>query len=77
MKEITDAVYAMGKAAARAQNVKPKGLSKEVSGGNIRERKLRSKIKALRQIIARICNELQYVSLQIRRRESLKKLVQE
>eukprot|EP00112_Aurelia_sp_Birch-Aquarium-sp1_P010917 Seg2308.5 transcript_id=Seg2308.5/GoldUCD/mRNA.D3Y31 product="hypothetical protein" protein_id=Seg2308.5/GoldUCD/D3Y31 len=58
MKDITDVVYAMGKATARAQNVKPKGLSKTVPGGNRRERKLRSKIKALRQIIARICNEL-------------------
>ena len=58
VKEITDAVYAMGKAAARAQKVKPKGLSKKVSGGNRKERKLRSKIKALRQIIARIFNEL-------------------
>ena len=55
---ITDAVYAMGKAVAEISNVTnrmPKGNAK---GGNRRERKLRKKIKELRQLIAMAGNEL-------------------
>ena len=60
--EITDIVYAMGKAVAHATGVKPKerndNRTKKVEGGNRRERKLKAEMKKLRQDIAKSGNEL-------------------
>ena len=60
--EITDMVYAMGKAVAYTLGVKPKEKNqtkaKKAEGGNRRERKLKAKMKRLRQDIARVGNEL-------------------
>ena len=60
--EITDMVYAMGKAVAYMLGVKPKEKNqrraKKAEGGNRRERKLKAEMKRLRQDIARAGNEL-------------------
>ena len=60
--EITDKVYAMGKAIAFKLGVKqPESNTtkkKDANGGNRRERKLKKEIKELRQWIARTSNEL-------------------
>ena len=60
--EITDMVYAMGKAVAYTLGVKPKEKSqrraKKAEGGNRRECKLKAEMKRLRQDIARAGNEL-------------------
>ena len=60
--EITDMVYAMGKAVAYTLGVKPKEKNqrraKKAEGGNRRERKLKAEMKRLRQDIARAGNEL-------------------
>jgi hypothetical protein len=60
--EITDKVYAMAKAIAYKlgvkQNERYENRTRKASGGNRRERKLKSEIKELRQDIARTSNEL-------------------
>ena len=60
--EITDMVYAMGKAVAYTLGVKPKEKNqrraKKAEGENRRERKLKAEMKRLRQDIARAGNEL-------------------
>ena len=61
--EITDMVYAMGKAVVLCMlGVKPKEKNqrraKKAEGGNRRERKLKAEMKRLRQDIARVGNEL-------------------
>ena len=60
--EITDMMYAMGKAVAYAMGVKPKDKNqrraRKAQGGNRRERKLKAEMKSLRQDIARAGNEL-------------------
>ena len=61
LEEITDAVYAMGRAIARLLNakVRVKDIGRRLNGeGNRRERRLCNQIKALRQRIARVNNEL-------------------
>ena len=58
IQEITDAVYAMGKAVAKKMGIKTKERSHKTKGGNRRERKLKDEIKALRRKIAQISNEL-------------------
>ena len=55
---LTDMVYAMGRATARALGVTPKEKKRVIKGGNRRERKLRREIKTLRQCIARTSNEI-------------------
>ena len=58
--EITDMVYAIGKAVAYTLGVKPKEKNqrraKKAEGGNRRERKLKAEMKRLRQDIARAGN---------------------
>ena len=54
--EITDIVYAMGKAVGYAMGVRSK--VRKAEGGNRRERKLKAEMKKLRQDIARAGNEL-------------------
>ena len=60
--EITDMVYAMGKAVAYMLGVKLKEKNrrraKKAEGGNRRECKLKAEMKRLRQDIARVGNEL-------------------
>lgn len=59
--EITDAVYAMGTAIASSLGTwarSPRGLRKPKEDGDRRERKLQAQIKALRQKIASVSNEL-------------------
>ena len=60
--EITDMVYAMGKAVAYSLGVVPKenneSRTKKAENGNRRERKLKVEMKKLRQNIARAGNEL-------------------
>ena len=60
--EVTDIVYAMGKAVAYASGIKPKEKEKDeqqkAEGGNRRERKLKAEMKKLRQNIAKAGNEL-------------------
>ena len=59
--EITDFVYAMGKAVASTLGIKTKEKRQNIKakGGNRRERKTKCEMKELRQWIARISNELQ------------------
>ena len=68
--EITDIVYAMGKAVAYASGIKPKDRNEntriKLERGNRRERKLKEEMKKLRQGIARLANEI------YRRREQRK-----
>ena len=60
--EITDIVYAMGKAIGYATEIKPKegneNRPKKAEGGNRREHKLKAEMKDLRQDVARAKNEL-------------------
>ena len=60
--EITDNVYAMGKAVGYAIGVRSKenngNGARKAEGGNRRERKLKAEMKKLRQDIARAGNEL-------------------
>ena len=60
--EITDIVYAMGKAVGCATGVKLKERNengaRKAEGGNRRERKLKTEMKRLRQDIAKAGNEL-------------------
>ena len=60
--EITDIVYAMGKATGYATGIKLKegneNRPKKAEGGNRRERKLKAEMKELRQDVARAGNEL-------------------
>ena len=60
--EITNIVYAMGKAIGYATGIKPKegseNRSKKAEGGNRRECKLKVEMKELRQDVARAGNEL-------------------
>ena len=58
--EITDVVYAMGKAIAEKIGItkKDRQQKKKPGNGNRRERKLKAEIKQLRQKIARISNEM-------------------
>ena len=60
--EITDIVYAMGKAAGYAMGERSKESNRngvrKAEGGNRRERKLKAEMKKLRQDIARAGNEL-------------------
>ena len=60
MDEVVDAVYAMGRAVARIQEVKldDQKSKKKVPNENRRERKKNAKIKSLRQLIAKASNEL-------------------
>ena len=59
---ITDKVYAMGKAIEKNMgidlNEKKKHTSKRLKNGNRRERKLKTEIKELRQLIARTSNKI-------------------
>ena len=60
--QITDTVYAMGKAIGYATGIKPKERNesrpKKAEGGSRRERKLKAEMKELRQDVARAGNEL-------------------
>ena len=60
--EITDIVYAMGKAVGYAMRVRSKESNgngvRKAEGGNRRERKLKAEMKKLRQDITRAGNEL-------------------
>lgn len=61
--EITDIVYAMGKAIGYVTGIKPKERNennrpKKAEGGNRRERKLKAEMKELRQCVAKTGNEL-------------------
>ena len=62
MPEITDIVYAMGKAIGYATGIKPKegneNRTKKVEGSNRRECKLKPEMRELRQDVARAGNEL-------------------
>ena len=72
--EITDIVFAMGKAVVCTMRVKPKQKNqrraRKAEGGNRRERKLKAEIKRLRQDIARAGNELHRRKQQKRRKKS-------
>ena len=60
--EITNIVYAMGKAIGYATGIKPKegneSRPKKAEGGNRRKRKLKAEMKELRQDVARAGNKL-------------------
>lgn len=58
VEEIVDTVYAMGKAVVTLMEVKKKEKNRRVNGGNRRERKMKNRMKELRQLIAKTCNEL-------------------
>ena len=67
---ITDNIYAMGKAIEKKigidPNEKKKHTSKRLKNGDRRERKLKTEIKELRQLIARTGNEI-YQRKQLRK----------
>ena len=58
--EITDVVYAMGKAIAEKIGImkKDRRQKKKPGNGNKRELKLKAEMKQLRQKVARISNEM-------------------
>ena len=55
---ITDAVYAMGKSTAMIMKMEEKRRKRKASRGNRCERKLKTTMKELRQLIAGTGNEL-------------------
>ena len=57
--EITNIIYAMGKATGYATGIKMKGNEnrlEKAKGGNRREHKLKAEMKELRQYVARVGN---------------------
>ena len=76
--KITDTVYAMGKAVAKMIGVKKKEAGRVVPGGDRSERKLRHQImKQLRQLIARIANELHRRKMRRKPTKRERRLLQE
>ena len=79
--EITDKVHVMGKAVeikmGLPQNVSSRNGRQKPSNGNRRVRKIKIKMKVLRQSIARTGNELKTEKKSNRKRENKKKILKD